>query len=128
MNDENIELAKNMMKMSYDPYTNFKVGAVLITKDGKKYTGCNVSNYGIISICAERVAFLKAISEGQKEFERIIVVTGKDENHLEKCTPCGHCRQFINEFADENFIIQTFDGTNSEEYTIADLLPHAFKI
>ena len=60
--------------------------------------------------------------------KELLLLDGKDENNLEKCMPCGYCRQFINEFADENFIIQTFDGTISEEYTINDLLPNSFKI
>ena len=68
---EEIELAKKVRKNAYVPYSNFKVGAVLKTKKGKTYTGCNIENNGIQSICAERVAFCKALSEGEKEFESI---------------------------------------------------------
>ena len=126
--DENIELAKNAMKNSHNPYSDFKVGAVLITKNGKKYIGCNVANHGIQSICAERVAFVKAISEGEKEFEKILVIGGKDQNSLQECLPCGYCRQFISEFVESNFKIQTYDGENLKEYDMETILPFRFKI
>ena len=71
---QDLELATKMQSNSHEPYNNFYVGAVLTAKSGKKYTGCNIANHGIQSICAERVAFVKAISEGEKEFESIAVV------------------------------------------------------
>ena len=123
-----LELAKTAMKNSYDPYTNFKVGSVLVAKSGKKYIGCNVSNYGIQSICAERVAFVKAISEGEKLFERIIVVGGKSSENLQECLPCGYCRQFMSEFVDEDFKIYTFDNNKVKEYKMSEILPYSFKI
>ena len=125
---QNIELAKNVMKNSYDPYSNFKVGAVLQTKNGKKYLGCNVANHGIQSICAERVAFVKAISEGEKEFEKIMIIGGKNEKNLQECLPCGYCRQFMSEFVDDNFKIQNFDGENLKEYDMKTILPYGFKM
>ena len=75
---EQIEMAEKARKNAYTPYSNFKVGAVLKTKSGKYYSGCNVENAGIQSICAERVAFTKAISEGETDFESIAVVGGED--------------------------------------------------
>ena len=82
-----------------------------------------------MSICAERVAFVKALSEGERDFEFIVVCGGKDINSLEDCTPCGICRQFINEFVDDNFIIYTLGkNDNINSYSISDLLPHGFKL
>lgn len=130
MNDINLdfELAKKAMQNAYDPYSNYKVGAVLTTKSGNKYIGCNVANHGIQSICAERVAFVKAISEGEKDFEKIVIVGGSDENNLEKCVPCGYCRQFMSEFVDENFKIYSVDGETVREYSMAEMLPYGFEI
>lgn len=129
MNLEDIEKAKQARLNSYSPYSNFQVGALLKCKNGKTYTGCNIENNGIQSICAERTAFAKAISEGEKEFESIIVVggpKGKEEN--EECLPCGYCRQFISEFTNSDFKIYTLDNGNIKEYKIKDLLPHSFKL
>lgn len=130
MNDvkQDFELAKKVMQNAYSPYSNYKVGAVLTTKQGKKYIGCNIENHGIQSICAERVAFAKAISEGEKEFAKIVIVGGKDENNLEECLPCGYCRQFISEFVDENFKIYAFNQDTIKEYTMSELLPYGFKL
>jgi cytidine deaminase len=124
MNND-IELAKQVRLNSHSPYSNFQVGAALRCKNGKVYLGCNIENDGIQSICAERVAFTKAISEGEKEFESITVVGGpKGEDANEECLPCGYCRQFISEFVDKDFKIITNKGT----YTIVDLLPHSFRL
>lgn len=100
--EEFIEIAKKAQENAYVPYSNFKVGAVLITKEGKIYTGCNVENHGIMSICAERVAFTKAISEGERNFTKILVIGDKDYT-----TPCGYCRQFMSEFVNKEFEIYT---------------------
>lgn len=82
-----------------------------------------------MSICAERVAFVKALSEGEREFKYIVVCGGKDINSLEDCTPCGVCRQFINEFVDDDFIIYTLEKDEKiTSYSIKDLLPHGFKL
>lgn len=119
MKEELIEIAKNASQNAYTPYSNFKVGAVLKTKQGKLYTGCNIENHGIMSICAERVAFVKALSEGEKEFESItIVANGR--------TPCGYCRQFMSEFVDKGFAIYIVKDNKQEKYTIQELLPHNF--
>ncbi len=114
--------AKEAMEKAYVKYSNFKVGAALLAKSGKIYTGCNIENasYGA-TICAERVAFAKAISEGEKEFEAIAIVgSGGDFTY-----PCGICRQFMSEFGlDLKLIFE--DGENIKMYTLSQLLPEAF--
>ena len=132
MNDElkeDIKIAEDMRNKSYSPYSNYTVGCVLVCKNGKKYTGCNVENSGIQSICAERVAFTKAISEGERDFEYILTLGGaKGEKASQACLPCGYCRQFINEFVDENFKIYALEKDEVKKYTINELLPHSFKL
>lgn len=127
--DEAIKVAKSALKTSYAPYSNYHVGAALVSKSGKIYSGCNIENHGIMAICAERVAFTKAISEGEKDFDYIVVCGGKDENNLDDCLPCGYCRQFMTEFVDENFKIYAL-GPNDKitPYSISDLLPHNFSL
>ena len=129
MYNEDVELAKKARLNSYSPYSNFQVGAVLRTKGGKVYLGCNVENHGIQGICAERTAFVKALSEGERDFDSITVVGGKKgEEPKEKCMPCGYCRQFMSEFVDSDFKIYIIDDTNSvQELTIEELLPYGFK-
>ena len=132
---EDIDLAKKVKVFSKSKYSNYSVGAVLKCKNGKKYLGCNIENYGIQSICAERVAFAKAISEGENEFESILIIGSKNNsNKLEKCLPCGYCRQFIIEFVEKKFEIITaynVDETSDyivEKYTIEELLPGSFRL
>ena len=125
---EDIELAKKARLNAHVPYSRFQVGAALRTKSGKVYLGCNVENHGIQSICAERTAFVKAISEGEKEFVSITVCGApKGEEIADKCTPCGYCRQFMSEFVDPNFkVYLVHDNDKVEELTIKDLLPYSF--
>ena len=124
-----IEIAKNVRKNSYAPYSKYYVGCALKSKSGKLYSGCNIENDGIQSICAERVAFSKAISEGEKEFEYIVVCGGSRLDSLENCLPCGYCRQFMNEFVDKDFkIYAVLEDESIKEYSIQDLLPHSFKL
>lgn len=126
---DDIKIAKNMRNKSYSPYSNYTVGCVLVCKNGKRYTGCNIENNGIQSICAERVAFTKAISEGEKEFDYIITLGGKkEEEAVDECLPCGYCRQFMNEFVDKNFKIYSIDKENVKKYNMDDLLPYSFKL
>ncbi len=111
--------------------TNYYVGSCLVTKTGKAYFGCNIENDGIQSICAERTAFVKALSEGESEFSYIVVVgASKEAPVLDKCLPCGYCRQFMNQYVDDKFKIYACFGENDEieEYLINDLLPHSFKL
>lgn len=127
--DEAIKIAKSALETSYAPYSNYHVGAALVSKNGKIYSGCNIENHGIMSICAERVAFTKAISEGEKDFDYIVVCGGKDVNNLDNCLPCGYCRQFMTEFVDDNFKIYALGPNNQiTPYSINDLLPHSFSL
>lgn len=123
-----IEKVREVMDNAYVPYSNYHVGAVLITKDDEVFTGCNVENHGIQSICAERVAFTKALSEGKREFKMILVAGGKDKNNLDHCLPCGYCRQFMSEFVSADFPIYVIENDKYTEYKLSDLLPHSFKL
>ena len=127
MNVDNlIEEAKKARENAYVPYSEFKVGAALLCRNGKIYTGCNIENHGIMSICAERVAFCKALSERERNFEAIAVIGSVDLT-----TPCGYCRQFMSEFVEENFKIYVIYGENFDkikEYKIKELLPYSFKL
>ena len=129
MNNEDIEFAKNARLKSYSPYSNFQVGAALRTKSGKIYLGCNIENHGIQSLCAERTAFVKALSEGEREFESITVVGApRGEEPTEECMPCGYCRQFMSEFVNDDFKICVVDKNNNiRKLTIKELLPYGFK-
>ena len=116
--------------MSYSPYSGFMVGAALLGKSGKVYRGCNIENAGYSpSNCAERTAFFKAVSEGEREFAAIAVVGGpRDSQALGYAHPCGVCRQVMMEFCSpESF--RVIVGTSGEDfavYTLAELLPHGF--
>ena len=126
--EEDFRLASNVRNSAIPGSSEFKVGAVLKTKSGKKYTGCNISNHDIQSICAERVAFVKAISEGERSFQSILVIGGKGDK-LERCLPCGYCRQFMSEFVDpKEFKVYTIYDNKAEEYTLEELLPYGFEL
>ena len=123
----NISLLKENFKFSYSPYSHFKVSAVLVTKSGKIYKGVNIENasYGA-TICAERVAIFKAISEGEREFEKIyLYVEDKDGKHP-LTPPCGICRQVMSEFSQDMEVIMVGDNDKIEKTTVRDLLPHSF--
>ena len=131
MNDrELINEAKEAAKGSYAPYSHFNVGAALITKDGKVFRGCNIENAAYSPTnCAERTAFFKAVSEGEREFTAIAIVGGKNLDFADFCTPCGVCRQVMSEFCDGDFRIIL--GRNDEEYkiyTLKELLPLSFDL
>lgn len=127
MNDkELINLAVKARQNAYTPYSNFKVGAALLTKSGKVYLGCNIENASYTPTnCAERTAFFKAVSEGELEFEKIAIVGGKDEL-LPICAPCGVCRQVMAEFCDMDFKIILGTPNDFKVCTLADILPYAF--
>lgn len=126
---ELITIAADQLAYSYVPYSHFRVGAALLAKDGKIYTGCNIENAAYTPTnCAERTAFFKAVSEGVKSFRAICVVGGPD-GRLESYTPpCGVCRQVMMEFCDpEEFEIILAVGTEDYKvYTLRELLPQGF--
>ena len=116
------------MEKSYSPYSSCKVGAALLCKNGKVYTGTNIENAAFSpTICAERVAIFKAVSEGEREFSKIAVAGGKDGIVDGIFAPCGVCRQVLREFCSDDF--QIILGENEEKYkvvTLKDLLPLSF--
>lgn len=124
-----IETAVAQLKFSYTPYSGFKVGAALLAKDGRVYTGCNIENAAYTPTnCAERTAFFKAVSEGVTEFEAICVVGGKDGVLTEYAAPCGVCRQVMMEFCNPK-TFQIILATGKEQYdvyTLEELLPLGF--
>lgn len=125
-----LEEAKKARLKAYTPYSNFKVGAAILTKSGKVYLGCNIENATYTPTnCAERTAFFKAVSEGEREFEKIAIVGAKDgEDANEMCAPCGVCRQVMMEFCNpKEFQIILADGENScRVMTLDELLPCGF--
>jgi len=122
-NKELIKKALEARKNSYSPYSNYKVGVALLTKDGKVYLGTNVENCGYgPSNCAERSAFFSAVSNGDREFSKIAIVGSSDGI----CYPCGICRQVIVELAPNIEVICAKDENIYEVHTIQELLPHAF--
>mgnify|MGYP002726830499 FL=1 len=124
-----IDTAIEQLKFSYTPYSNFKVGAALLTKSGKIYTGCNIENASYTPTnCAERTAFFKAISEGVRDFQAICIVGGKDGKLTEYTAPCGVCRQVMMEFCNPKTfqIILAVDKERYEIYTLEELMPLGF--
>jgi cytidine deaminase len=118
-----LDRAREARRNAYAPYSEFPVGAALLAKDGRVFTGVNVENvsYGLGS-CAERVAIFRAVAEGAREFDAIAVVGPEDDV---ACSPCGACRQVMHEFAPE-MILVTPDGEGWKADRIIDLLPGAF--
>ena len=129
MNDlKLISLAIDAMQNSYNKYSNFAVGAALLCDDGSVYTGCNVENSAFsATVCAERTAFFKAISEGKRAFKKIAVVGGKNNDISKPCMPCGVCRQVMSEFCDKDFCIVTLKDGAPQSHTLWELLPYAFE-
>ena len=130
MNQKLAEEAYAAMKHAYVPYSHFRVGAALLTKEGKIFTGCNIENasYGATN-CAERTAIFKAVSEGKTEFRAIAIVGGPKGKEPENfCAPCGVCRQVMAEFCDpETFRIILMNGAGEiREYLLKELLPLGF--
>lgn len=121
-------IAKEARKNAYAPFSGFRVGAALLTEEGRVYTGVNVENssYGA-TICAERTAFVKALSEGERRFSAIAVSAGEEE-----ALPCGICRQFMFEFAPDLTVITAGTGPDGEEMLrirpLGELLPEGFRL
>lgn len=126
---ELIRLAVRAMHQAYAPYSGFMVGAVLLTKGGKVYQGCNIENAAYTPTnCAERTAFFKAVSEGEREFEAICIAGGKSGQLTEYTAPCGVCRQVMMEFCNpETFQVILARGEDDyREYKLKELLPLGF--
>lgn len=124
-----IAKAVEAMENAYAPYSSFKVGAALLSKSGRVFTGCNIENASYSpTCCAERTAFFKAVSEGEKEFTAIAVVGGKDEEINSFCSPCGVCRQVMSEFCEKDFMIILSNGKLTKAHTLEKLLPESFSL
>lgn len=124
MTDEKLlELALDARKNAYVPYSGYAVGAALLTEDGKVFAGCNIENaaYGN-TLCAERTALVKAISEGCRKFTRLAVVG----NSTDYCWPCGACRQMLYEFAPDLEVLVARKDHQFVKFPLRALLPHGF--
>lgn len=128
--EELIKIAVEAMSRAYAPYSGYKVGAALLCADGTVFTGCNIENGAFSpSICAERTAFAKAVSEGYRDFTAIAVCGGKDGVISGIFPPCGVCRQVMREFCKDDFLTYMIDvGEHYETRTLAQLLPDSFSI
>lgn len=125
---ELLQKAIEAREKSYSPYSGYKVGAALLGKDGKLFLGCNIENASYTpTICAERVAFFKAVSEGTTEFSKIAIVGGKGNELSPFCTPCGVCRQVMTEFCDADFKIVLGNIDDYKIYSLSEIMPLAFK-
>ncbi len=116
-------MAREASYNAYVPYSRFAVGAAIECSDGSVYTGCNVENAALGStICAERTACVKAVSEGKRSFKRIAIYADSEN----WCTPCGSCRQFLAEFSPEMEVLCAKAGSRYVSYKLSDLMPHIF--
>ncbi len=126
-----IKKALAAKECAYSPYSSFNVGAALLSTDGKIYTGCNIESASYTpTCCAERVAFFKAISEGERHFEAIAIVGASvSAKEFGFCSPCGVCRQVMSEFCTDDFKIILADSKGEYKiFTLAELLPLNFKL
>ncbi len=123
-----IELAKEAMTHSYSPYSGYKVGAALLCSDGSVYQGCNMENAAYSpSVCAERVAIIKAVYDGHRDFAAIAICGGKDGCITGTFPPCGVCRQVMREFCGTDFrIYMVGAGDSYQVITLGELLPCSF--
>ena len=121
-------VAIEAMRKAYAPYSGYKVGAALLTTDGKVYTGCNIENASYTpTVCAERTAIFKAVSEGDRDFAMIAVCGGKDGVITGAFPPCGVCRQVMAEFCSKDMPVLMVSGVDSHTaVALGDLLPYAF--
>ena len=121
-------LAIEAKQKSYSPYSGFCVGAALLTASGKVYTGCNIENASYTpTVCAERTAVFKAVSEGEREFAMLAVVGGKGDEISSATPPCGVCRQVLSEFCSADFpVLLVQSESDYEAVTLGELLPYAF--
>ena len=124
-----IDRAIDGMSYAYTPYSGFRVGAALLTESGEIYTGCNIENAAYTPTnCAERTAFFKAVSEGERHFAAICIVGGKDGKLADYTSPCGVCRQVMMEFCDPKTfkVILAVSKEQYDVYTLEELLPQGF--
>lgn len=125
-----VEMAMSAMEGAYVPYSGYKVGAALLCADGTVYTGCNIENAAFTpTVCAERTAFFKAISDGHREFSAIAVCGGKDGHIAGYFPPCGVCRQVMREFCKDDFLVHMAGAAGAiKTRTLAQLLPESFSL
>ena len=122
-----MQAAQKARNNSYSPYSHFRVGAALLTKSGKVYTGCNIENAAYSATnCAERTAIFKAVSDGERDFVAIAIIGGREGETADFCAPCGVCRQVISEFCPKDFEIVLGNEQKFEVYTLDQLLPLSF--
>lgn len=120
-------LAKEAMNHAYVPYSGYKVGAALLCADGTVYQGCNIENAAYSpTVCAERVAFFKAVYDGHRDFTAIAVCGGKDGIITSLFPPCGVCRQVMREFCDDGFLVYLVGPNGCQTRTLAQILPDSF--
>ena len=119
-----VERASKARERAHAPYSNFRVGAALLTQDGQIFEGCNVENASFgLTICAERVAITNAVSQGYKKFKAMAIITDSEP----AASPCGACRQVMAEFAPDLLVILVNTHGSSEETNLGELLPKQFK-
>ncbi len=125
---ELFNIAKDNLKNSYSPYSNYRVSAILVCKSGNIFKGCNIENSSYsVTCCAERTALFSAVSNGEKDFESIMIVGGKNGEITDYAMPCGVCRQALAEFCNADFKIYVgINGNEIKEFTLDELLPHSF--
>lgn len=129
MKEKLCKLAVDAAKNSYSPYSGFKVGAALLCENGEIFTGTNIENSSYsATICAERVAIFSAVNGGNRTFSAIAIAGGRDKVGIEKCFPCGACRQVMAEFCNKDFKIWLVSEEGIGEYTLSDLLPNSFSL
>lgn len=122
-----MNIAVKARENAYTPYSHFRVGAALLTLSGNIYTGCNIENASYTPTnCAERTAFFKAISDGEREFTAIAIVGGSENGLSELCPPCGVCRQVMAEFCDKSFEIVLGTPEKHAVYRLDEIIPLAF--
>ena len=122
-----VELSKEAMQRVYAPYSGYQVGAALLCADGNVYLGCNIENASYTpTVCGERTAIFKAVSEGKREFTAIAICGGKNGVITGAFPPCGVCRQVMREFCDDDFTVYLVNAEGFDTVTLADLLPYSF--
>ena len=129
MNNILLERALEVLGNAYAPYSRFQVAAALLCADGSIFTGVNAENaaYGS-TLCAERSAFMSAITAGKRDFVKILIIGGENGNITSFCPPCGSCRQVMCEFCEENFEIVLYDGARFESAALPQFMPRSFSL